>query len=82
MLPGTRDVHDFACDDTASAGDLRLSTAALVSARFPWVSPTGALTSCADPGHRTFDVDGGLLDSSAASPLVELWPAIAARIEQ
>lgn len=81
-LSGTRDIHDFTCVDDGTAGDVRLSTAALLSARFPWVSPTGALTSCSRPTHRTFVVDGGLLDSSAASPLVELWPTVARQVQE
>src|SRR5258708_28652734 len=53
-LSGTRDVDDYIC------GDIRLSTAGLLSARFPYVSPTGALTACAHgnakAGSHTFAV--------------------------
>jgi hypothetical protein len=79
-LGGTKDVFDRTCpwwdakDHTPR--DLRLSTAALLSARFPYVSPSGALTSCLNPDHRTFDLDGGLIDSSAAGPIAQVWPQV------
>ncbi len=64
-LPGARDLADYLCQEE----DLRLSTAALLSARFPYVSPTGALQRCggAEDPPFTFLVDGGYVDSSAAS---------------
>lgn len=76
-LPATRDAFDNTCSSTGDRvpHDLRLSTAALVSARFPYVSPSGALYSCFGD-DRTFDLDGGLIDSSAALPLTMLWPEI------
>jgi hypothetical protein len=40
------------------------------------VSPTGTLNSCQNPNDRTFDLDGGLIDSSGASPLALSWPEI------
>jgi hypothetical protein len=77
-LAGTKDGFDNTCrkDGGASPQDLRLSTAALLSARFPYVSPTGTLNSCQNPNDRTFDLDGGLIDSSGASPLALSWPEI------
>lgn len=76
-LAGTKDAFDFSCrsDNGIEPHDIRLSTAALLSARFPYVSPTGALYSCSDE-NRTFDLDGGLIDSSAASPLSLVWPDV------
>ena len=67
-LAATHDVADLLCEDR----DLRLSTAALLSARFPWVSPAGRVTRC-DTEFATYVVDGGYFDTSAASPLQELW---------
>jgi hypothetical protein len=64
-LPAARDLRDLLCDDES----IHVSTAALLSARFPYVSPSGALAFCSDPERFTFMVDGGLVDSSAASPL-------------
>ena len=77
-LAGTKDAFDNTCrqDQGDDPQDLRLSTAALLSARFPYVSPTGTLNSCQNPNDRTFDLDGGLIDSSGASPLALAWPEI------
>lgn len=84
-IVGTRDVVDYVCP--GHGDELSYSTAALMSARFPYVSPTGALNRCSrtrDPRtplpkdaaararHTIYAVDGGYLDTTAASPLVEL----------
>ena len=85
-LASTRDIQDFVCENQ----QMNLSTAALLSARFPIVSPTGALQECppvSNEGGQTeskseskpdfvFLGDGGYVDSSAASPLVELLPQL------
>jgi hypothetical protein len=67
-LAGTHDIVDALCPDE----DVRLSTAALLSARFPWVSPAGRVPRCGS-GSATYVVDGGYFDTSAASTLQELW---------
>jgi hypothetical protein len=74
-LAGTKNAFDNTCTATSpEPHDLRLSTAALLSARFPYVSPTGTLFLCNDLDHRrTFDLDGGLIDSSAGGPLALAW---------
>lgn len=68
-LDATSDLTDFLCRDE----DIRLSTAALLSARFPFVSPSGRLETCKAGDGTTFVVDGGYRDTSAASTLTELW---------
>jgi hypothetical protein len=82
VIARSRDVFDYTCGAGRPARDLRLSTAALISARFPYVSPTGGLTSCADPQRRSFVLDGGLIESSGAGPLVELWTSLAPLVQQ
>jgi hypothetical protein len=87
VLARTRDAFDYTCDGSqadaaAGAQDLRLSSAALLSARFPYVSPSGGLTSCTDPDRRTFVLDGGIIESSGAGPLVELWASLAPLVRQ
>jgi hypothetical protein len=80
-LAATRDARSALCDDQ----DLRLSTAALLAARFPFVSPTGALPVCAGGGGRrgfTYLVDGGLVESSGASPVVGMLRELLPRIQQ
>jgi hypothetical protein len=54
----------------------------LLSARFPYVSPTGTLNSCQNPNDRTYDLDGGLIDSSGASPLALMWPDVVNWLEK
>jgi hypothetical protein len=83
----TRDLADFACaPDDRRVHDISLATAAHLSARFPFVSPSGGLTACyarsGEAQRRTFVVDGGLIDSSGAGPLVELWLGLAPSIER
>ena len=77
-MAGTKDGFDNTCRENAHDGPQapRLSTAALLSARFPYVSPTGTLNSCQNPNDRTYDLDGGLIDSSGASPLALTWPEV------
>jgi hypothetical protein len=79
-LSATDDVADYLC----TSQDLSLSTAAFLSARFPWVSPHGRLPACHSTGAATTAeiVDGGYLDNSGASPIVELWPRISALIDE
>jgi len=75
---------DFLCEEDGQTDDIKLSTGALLSARFPGVSPSGGL-----PWHKrcrtkaeektaptTFVVDGGYLDNSGASTALELWNAL------
>jgi hypothetical protein len=78
-LSATRELADFACPET---GDVRLSTAALLSARFPFVSPSGRIASCQDGDIVSYVVDGGYLDTSGASPLVELMQRLAPLIDR
>jgi hypothetical protein len=83
-LAGSRDAVDLLC----SASDLRVSTAALLGARFPYVSPSGRLSgsSCADGRSAvatpcgapcaTSMVDGGYADNTGLLTIDTLWPAL------
>jgi hypothetical protein len=64
----TSDVLDFLCDDET----FDRSTAALTSARFPYVSPSGRLTRC-DGGPTTTVVDGGYAENTGGQPVLNLW---------
>jgi len=75
------------------ASDWRVSTAALTSARFPFVSPAGRMASCemyravtnegaATVGNDIEVVDGGYRETSGASPIVELWPTLSGELER
>lgn len=72
VLPATRDLVDFLCGEK----DVRLSTAALLSGRFPFVNPSARVVGrCrhADTSKPiAYVVDGGYLDTSGASPIGEL----------
>jgi hypothetical protein len=81
-LVATQDLVDYLCPGQ----DVRLSTAAGLSARFPFVSPAGRIKAqCTADGTVppvTYVVDGGYFDVSAASPLVELAGSLAPRIDE
>jgi hypothetical protein len=65
-------------------GQLRAATAALLSARFPVVSPSGALVRCPPNDSRvvasltrlTYVVDGGYYENSGILSLLQMWRAI------
>ncbi len=90
LLPGTTDNYDigafigskdllpYLCD---GQNDVRLSTAALLSARFPFVTPSGRVTrNCdGDSGEATevsYVIDGGYREGSGALSALQLWEAI------
>ena len=75
VLSASVDAFDV-CPDR----DLRLSSAALLSARFPIVSPSGRLgpEDCGD--EPLFGVDGGYFDNTAASPVLEIWDALEPKV--
>ncbi len=82
VFPATRSVIDFLCMNTGSPDDLRLSTAAGVSARFPAVSPSARFRSCPGSVDRAVNVvDGGVLEGTGASTVTELYLALRSRIE-
>lgn len=69
----SQDIADFLCPGE----DVRLSTAGLLSARFPVISDSGRLEQDVDCDGEPVDreanvVDGGYFDTSGASPIVEL----------
>jgi hypothetical protein len=84
-LSAAEDLGDYLC----GRQDVRLSTAALLSGRFPFVSPSGRIVRCREgeaPRERNADainvVDGGYFDASASRTVVELWNAIADEIRK
>lgn len=80
VLPRTVELVDSLCPDT----DVPLSTAAHLSARFPFVSPTARVPrgDCADtagllpPGSVSYVTDGGLFDNSGAATPGAVWRAL------
>jgi hypothetical protein len=60
-------------DERAGDSNLSLAAAALLSARFPYVSPTGALTACTgDQPEQLFIADGGYLENTGLHTLLAL----------
>ncbi|MCW2276198.1 hypothetical protein GJ654_17925 [Rhodoblastus acidophilus] len=70
--------HDGAADRplVRDAPDLRLSTAALLSARFPIISPAGVLRNEADATYGDRVVDGGYFENSGLSTATDLARAL------
>ena len=79
-LLGTHDVYDTTCGreepEDDEPRDLRLVTAALLSARFPIVSPAGELPGCASPRSEIAVLDGGLIEATGAAALTDLWASL------
>ena len=70
-MAGGVDIADVLCESQ----DLPLSTAALLSARFPLVSPAGRIEVCGTT--ETIEVvDGGYVENSGAGSIVELMPTV------
>ncbi len=90
-IPATFDVFEGLCrrssDGFETPLDLRMSTAMLLSARFPFVAPAGRITICSESGGGdtevgTYDlVDGGYVDNSATSPVLTVMPRVMELVE-
>lgn len=68
-------------------GDMSAATAALLSARFPAVSPSGSLLQCFNNSQGdgvservTYDVDGGLFENSGLLSLLQVWGAVSPEV--
>jgi hypothetical protein len=79
-LPGAIDLVDYlGCD---GGKDVRRSTAALLSARFPYISGAGRLTACGLEASTKYIDDGGIVDDSGAESALAAWLAIEPLVEQ
>jgi len=80
-LAATKDLADYLCPDQ----DVKVSTAALMSARFPVINPSarigGSLADCTDEPFEAFVVDGGYNEGSGAGTLMELWQRLESDVE-
>jgi hypothetical protein len=80
-LGATIDLVDSLCADQ----DVGLATAALLSARFPFISPSGRVPTCDGDdgrhGETAFVVDGGYIDNSGAGSLIELWNRVREQVD-
>ena len=76
-LVGTTDIAALLCRDVPQqARDMRLSTAAVLSARFPYVAPSGRLDRTCAPSLTEYGVDGGYRDNSGSAAIVETWQVL------
>jgi hypothetical protein len=77
LLPSaaiTTDVLDHLCgEDDPPGRSLDRSTAALLSARFPYVSPSGQLPACEGDAGTIAVVDGGYAENTGAQAALNLW---------
>jgi hypothetical protein len=82
ILPSTSELIDYLCPTE----DVPLSTAAHISARFPYVSPTGRVQrrACNGPDAGlvpvpaiSYDADGGIFDNAGSGTAVDTWRALA-----
>jgi hypothetical protein len=86
VFPATIDLVSFLCEGQ----DISLAEAALLSARFPVISPVAVVQQCdageaggvestevGDPDPETFVVDGGYLDGSGTATALDVWNALA-----
>ncbi|MBG6136746.1 hypothetical protein [Longispora fulva] len=93
-MAGTYHVSDFLRPDTCNRDNperkpsedsrpLRTSTAALLSARFPFVTPTGMLYDCAPGTPRRIQIgDGGYVDNSAILTALDIWRVLEPLVEK
>jgi hypothetical protein len=85
------------CVQEARAGSLTMATAAHLSARFTYVSPSGTMVGCsprslempsqdADAADRspvlTSGIDGGYLENSGLQLLLQLWETLEPRVDR
>jgi hypothetical protein len=85
-LNGNEDADPGTCPDggdgTVTEFGMRATTAALLSARFPYVTPSGALRRCLNGGELvTYDVDGGYYENSGLLTLVQMWDALSPMVD-
>jgi len=70
------------CEGEQPAQTLRATTASVLAARFPYVTPSGALRTCTRISksgkdllrvHSSYVVDGGYLENTGMMSLLQLW---------
>jgi hypothetical protein len=81
-LNGNENADPGTCPSGGDGGTtefgMRATTAALLSARFAYVTPSGALRRCfGDEEIVSYDVDGGYYENSGLLTLVQMWDALA-----
>jgi len=78
----TNMVGNYICTSGGRPEDVRRSTAALLSARFPYVTPSGRMANCYDNQINTYVIDGGYADGTGSLAAVNLYRQVKPRIDQ
>jgi hypothetical protein len=74
---------DSLCETKTRSQTLRATTAALLAARFPYVTPSGALRRCDGTDvSATYVVDGGYLENTGLHTLLQIWEAVEESVEK
>lgn len=73
-------LYDLSPQFLCANQDIAGSTAALLSARFPYVTPSGQLAQCGQDS-RTYIVDGGYLDNSGSMTATDMYQRVRPFIE-
>lgn len=81
-LAATQDLGDYLCANQ----DVKASTAVLLSARFPIITPTGrvgaGLADCGEETRDAYVADGSYLDGSGAGSASETWNGLRRHVER
>jgi hypothetical protein len=78
-VPGGGSFNFFA--ELPCMRNIAMVTAAMLSARFPFITPSGVVTSCVSKGALAGQfVDGGYADSSGLLTLADLMPSLTAQV--
>lgn len=75
LPPGASALTDVVQHYVCHGQDVRYSTAALLSARFPGISPSGAMQHCSSDA-RTYIVDGGYVEGTGSLTAVDLFEQV------
>ncbi len=84
-LNGTQDADPGNCPaggGSVTRFGMRATTAALLSARFPYVTPSGAIRRCFSGSELvSYDVDGGYYENSGLLTVVQIWEELALLVD-
>jgi len=78
----TNMVGNYICTSGDRPEDVRRSTAALLSARFPYVTPSGRMANCYDNQINTYVIDGGYADGTGSLAAVNLYRQVKPWIDE
>lgn len=81
-LPSTCGIRGVRAGEAPQAYTVRAVTAALLAARFPYVTPSASLRHCLGGSQETtYVVDGGYLENTGMLTLLQLWESLRPRVD-